>query len=114
MLKDKEAGARHLSSNKYVHHLDEGPAEKLESLLAEYLAVEADDAPAKLENWIVAAAKVNSKVGQIFHHSETVVFLKALREFRPHFNMDEFFSVKFCGDTIHKVNGAVNAIKSEC
>lgn len=103
MLKNSEEGARHLSSNKYIHHYDEGPAEKLDSLLGEYMAKDATEAGI----WQTRIAKANSKAGQIFHHQETVDYLKDLHEFRPHFNVDEFFSINFCVKNMHNVNGAV-------
>ena len=104
MTKNGDEGARHLSSNQYIHHYDEGPAEKLDSLLGQYLSKEVGEA----NLWCNRIAKVNSKAGQIFHHAETVEYLKALRECRPHFNVDQFFSIKFCMEKLHSVNGAVS------
>jgi hypothetical protein len=107
-MRNREAGARHVSSNRRIHHYDEGPAEKLDSLLADYLAVEAENNGARKDNWITWTTRVSSKQGQVFNHTEMLEYLKALREFRPHFNVDTYFSVKFCMETLHNVNGSVS------
>jgi hypothetical protein len=104
-------GARHLSSNAYVHHYNEGPAERLDSWLADYLVQASTSTKKQLQAWINRNAKAkNSKLGQIFNHQETRHYLSTLTELRPHFNEDEYFSMNFCVDKLHKVNGAVSNI----
>jgi hypothetical protein len=109
MLADGAAGARHLSSNAYTHHYDEGPAEKLDSWFADYLAQAEQKTPKQLQAWVSHIAKAkNSKLGQILNHTETREYLLQLRDFRPHFNVDSYFSMHFCMDTLHHINGAVS------
>jgi hypothetical protein len=109
MLADEQAGARHLSSNAYVHHYDEGPAEKLDSWFADYLAERQKGGERGAKAWLnKKSKKKNSKLGQIFNHKETAEYLLALREFRPHFNEDTFFSMNFCTGKLHKTNGGVS------
>jgi hypothetical protein len=108
MLKNSDEGARHLASNLHIHHYDEGPAEKLDSILADYLAVKASENEEQQAAWLVKQTKVSSKHGQIFNHDETCKYLIMLREFRPHFNVDQYFSVKFCTNQYHKYSGAVS------
>lgn len=108
MLQNKAEGARHLSSNSYVHRFNEGPAEKLDGYLADYMAHEEDWTASQLQTWINKNSKANSKLGQIFNHQETRDYLKA--QFRPHFNVDDYFSITFCIDKLHKWNGAVSNI----
>jgi hypothetical protein len=110
MMKDGEAGARHLASNKYVHRYNEGPAEKLDGLLQEYSVQENNGVDAQMKRWIQGITRANSKYGQIFHHAETREYLKALNEFRPHFNVDTYFSASFCMERLHAVNGAVRIL----
>jgi hypothetical protein len=109
MLKDSEAGARHLSSNAYVHHYFEGPAERLDSKYANYEAERDSGSAKQLQMWINGLSKAkDSKLGQIFNHAETREYIEILREFRPHFNVNAYFSQKFCGGKLHNVNGAVS------
>jgi hypothetical protein len=110
MLKNRAAGARHISSNAYVHHYDEGPAEKLDAWLTEYLAQAELMTPKELQGWISKVSKAkNSKLGQILNHEETRSYLETLRQFRPHFNVDHIFSMNFCVDALHDINGGVSS-----
>jgi hypothetical protein len=110
VAKDGGAGARHLSSNRYIHHYYEGAAEKLDSWFAEY-QFQAEKAPHQLQDWISQIAKVrNSRLGQIFNHPETLQYIAILRDFRPHFNDNTYFSMAFCADKLHNVNGAVSRV----
>ena len=112
MLKDGERGARHLSGNVYTHRYNEGPAEKLDAWCMDYKSVQENGGDKALKGWISTNAKEkNSKLGQIFNHAETRNYLTAVLEFRPHFNVDDIFSVNFCVDKLHNVNGAVRSTK---
>jgi hypothetical protein len=108
-----EEGARHLSKNTHIHHYSEGPAERLNGFLSDFLAM--NDKPAEQKNWVNhKAKKTDSRIGQILNHKETVEYLSALRQFRPHFNNDAIFSAPFCMDVIHDVNGAVSRTSVYC
>ena len=112
MLDKKAEGARHLSKNTHVHHYSEGPAERLNGLLSDFLAL--SDDLAEQQKWLNWKAKhLDSKFGQVFHHKETVEYLQELRQFRPHFNDDKIFAAPFCVDFMHDVNGAVSGSSGE-
>ena len=106
MLDQKAAGARHLSKNMHVHHYSEGPAERMNGLLTDYEAL-SDNASGQ-QAWLNLKAKAGSRLGQIFNHRETVEFMQALRQFRPHFNEDKILCIPFCVETLHDVNGGVS------
>jgi hypothetical protein len=109
LLKNRAAGARHLSSNAYIHHYDEGPAEKLDAWVTEYMAQTEQCTPRELQAWISKISKAkNSKLGQILNHEESRSYLEALREFRPHYNVDNIFSMNFCVDVLHDISGGVS------
>ncbi|KAM6488807.1 hypothetical protein JOM56_015733 [Amanita muscaria] len=102
------AGARHLSKNASIHHYAEGPAEKLDGWLAEYVAERALTEPAPPKAWLADIARhKNSKLGQIFNHAETCLYLELLREYRPHYNEDDIYSIKYCIDKLHHINGGL-------
>ncbi|KIL66948.1 hypothetical protein M378DRAFT_9652 [Amanita muscaria Koide BX008] len=107
MLLNAAAGATHLSSNEYVHHYYEGPSERMEKYMAQYRSNCDGKAAWEVEKWINTIAAQNSKVGQIFHHTETVNYLRQLSQFRPHFMLDSIYSEKFCIDKLHNVNGGM-------
>jgi hypothetical protein len=105
MLKNKKEGAIHLSKNTYVHHYAEGPCERLSGLLMEYHARE--DA-GTVQDWINHETRHDSRIGQVFNRKESVEYLDALQEFRPHFNDDTIFSIKFCIEALQQVSGSVS------
>ncbi|KAM6491897.1 hypothetical protein JOM56_012535 [Amanita muscaria] len=102
------AGARHLLKNASIHHYAEGPAEKLDGWLAEYVVERALTEPAPPKAWLVDIARhKNSKLGQIFNHAETCLYLELLREYWPHYNEDEIYSIKYCIDKLHHINSGL-------
>jgi hypothetical protein len=112
MLSDGEAGARHIAENRYVHHYFEGPAERLASSVAEYLHRKNSTVSNDVKNWLAELARVKgSHLRQIFNHDETIEYLTTLREYRPHFHVNEYYSIKFCMKKLHLVHGAVRTVK---
>jgi hypothetical protein len=113
MLKNEAAGARHMSSNEYVHHYDEGAAEKLDSLYADFDAHRNTKSAKKVQVWITRNARSRtSKLGQILNQPETREYIETLRDFRPHFNVDSFFSIAFCIGQMHHINGGVSGTQT--
>ena len=106
MLANKCAGAHHLSKNTYVHHYSEGPAERLNGLLTDYLGMNSQER----RSWINQLANKDSRLGKVLNCTESVEYLMSLREFRPHFNQDNIFSSAFCSNVLQDVNGAVSGI----
>jgi hypothetical protein len=106
MLANENAGAHHLSKNTYVHHYSEGPAERLNGLVTDYQAMNTQ----QRRPWITKIASKDSRLGKVLNCKESVEYLMALREFRPHFNDDNIFSSLFCSTVVQGVNGAVSGM----
>jgi hypothetical protein len=107
MKEEDWKGAHHLSKNTYVHHYSEGPAERLNGFLTDFMAMSGN--AVERQQWLNGKAKrTDSRLGQIFNHEETIEYLVALRDFRPHFNDDNIFSAQFCVKQLHNVNGGVS------
>ena len=107
MLVNKGAGAHHLSKNTHVHHYSEGPSERLNGLLTDYLAKGTEER----RGWLAHIGNKDSPLAKVLNCRESVEYLMALREFRPHFNDDAIFSTTFCSKVLQNVNGGVSGVK---
>jgi hypothetical protein len=111
LLANGNAGANHLSSNAKVQHYDEGPAERLDGYVAKYEAklAEGQGSNVPLDAWLTDLSKrINSKAGQVLHHEETLQYVRILRTYRPHFQVDSIYTVNFCMESLHHISGGVS------
>ncbi|KAM6489100.1 hypothetical protein JOM56_015414 [Amanita muscaria] len=110
MVANGNAGANHLSSNAKVQHYDEGPAERLDGFVAKYEAklAEGQGSNVPLDAWLADLGKrINSKAGQVLHHAETLQYVRILRTYRPHFQVDSIYTVNFCVGSLHHISGGM-------
>jgi hypothetical protein len=107
MVANGQAGARHLSSNEEVHHYVAGPAERMDRHVGDY-HMHREQGVERLSHWLAQVTKASSKLGQLFNHSETLRYLERLYVYRPHYTVDEIFSIPFCMRSLHATTGGVS------
>ncbi|KAM6490054.1 hypothetical protein JOM56_014097 [Amanita muscaria] len=110
LLANGNAGANHLSSNAKVQHYDEGPSERLDGYVAKYEAklAEGQGSTGPLDAWLTDLSKrIDSRAGQVLHHEETLQYVRILRTYRPHFQVDSIYTVNFCMESLHNISGGM-------